>query len=402
MIDVGVVVLHVQAGSAPHHGLRGSPSVGARGRTAARRGRAVASGRIRAGVGRIRATRGGAEAEFPCNFALAGPRTKRAHSDAPRHTGGRRTEGRAMTLQAQFDPHMQLRALYQALLTNQDCFDEFKRLLQLLRLRSGDGRGAGGGRRGPAAPQRPHPQVGRRGLRRAERATDAPVARNHRGGAVQRLALSVERSQRLLTSGTHMQIQASLEHEHSRAGGRAVRGVRRGPRRAPGGVRSEPSSCPRSGTRAGHPVEPRVLARGHARSTGSPGRGDEPAQRHRPRRGAGSRAGRHRCVRHGSHRGRPGARYAGAHGRPRARPTRAGSRHRAHLRRPAVAGRRLRARPTRAAFAPSGASGRSSSRRGGRSWTPTRARPSASSAPASSPASRSRGSPAGTTGALAQ
>jgi hypothetical protein len=36
-----------------------------------------------------------------------------------------------MTLQANFDPHMQLRALYQALLTNQDCFDEFKRLLQL-------------------------------------------------------------------------------------------------------------------------------------------------------------------------------------------------------------------------------------------------------------------------------
>jgi hypothetical protein len=29
------------------------------------------------------------------------------------------------------DPHAQLRALYQALLSSQDCFDEFKRLLQL-------------------------------------------------------------------------------------------------------------------------------------------------------------------------------------------------------------------------------------------------------------------------------
>jgi hypothetical protein len=36
-----------------------------------------------------------------------------------------------MTLQATFDPHAQLRALYQALLSNQDSFDEFKRLLQL-------------------------------------------------------------------------------------------------------------------------------------------------------------------------------------------------------------------------------------------------------------------------------
>ena len=36
-----------------------------------------------------------------------------------------------MTLQANFDPHAQLRALYQALLSNQDCFDEFKRLLAL-------------------------------------------------------------------------------------------------------------------------------------------------------------------------------------------------------------------------------------------------------------------------------
>jgi hypothetical protein len=30
-----------------------------------------------------------------------------------------------------YDPHAQLRALYQALLSNQDSFDEFKRLLQL-------------------------------------------------------------------------------------------------------------------------------------------------------------------------------------------------------------------------------------------------------------------------------
>ena len=36
-----------------------------------------------------------------------------------------------MTLQANFDPHAQLRALYQALLSNQDCFDELKRLLAL-------------------------------------------------------------------------------------------------------------------------------------------------------------------------------------------------------------------------------------------------------------------------------
>jgi hypothetical protein len=36
-----------------------------------------------------------------------------------------------MAAPASFDPHAQLRALYQALLSNQDCFDEFKRLLQL-------------------------------------------------------------------------------------------------------------------------------------------------------------------------------------------------------------------------------------------------------------------------------
>ncbi len=36
-----------------------------------------------------------------------------------------------MTLQANYDPHAQLRALYQALLSNQESFDEFKRLLQL-------------------------------------------------------------------------------------------------------------------------------------------------------------------------------------------------------------------------------------------------------------------------------
>jgi hypothetical protein len=36
-----------------------------------------------------------------------------------------------MTLQATFDPHAQLRALYQALLSSQESFDEFKRLLQL-------------------------------------------------------------------------------------------------------------------------------------------------------------------------------------------------------------------------------------------------------------------------------
>jgi hypothetical protein len=36
-----------------------------------------------------------------------------------------------MTLQLSYDPHAQLRALYQALLSNQECFDEFKRLLAL-------------------------------------------------------------------------------------------------------------------------------------------------------------------------------------------------------------------------------------------------------------------------------
>jgi hypothetical protein len=36
-----------------------------------------------------------------------------------------------MSLQLNFDPHAQLRALYQALLANQERFDEFKRLLQL-------------------------------------------------------------------------------------------------------------------------------------------------------------------------------------------------------------------------------------------------------------------------------
>jgi hypothetical protein len=36
-----------------------------------------------------------------------------------------------MTIQMSHDPHSQLRALYQALLSNQESFDEFKRLLQL-------------------------------------------------------------------------------------------------------------------------------------------------------------------------------------------------------------------------------------------------------------------------------
>jgi hypothetical protein len=36
-----------------------------------------------------------------------------------------------MTLQAPSESHEQLRALYQALLSSQECFDEFKRLLQL-------------------------------------------------------------------------------------------------------------------------------------------------------------------------------------------------------------------------------------------------------------------------------
>jgi hypothetical protein len=36
-----------------------------------------------------------------------------------------------MSMQMSHDPHSQLRALYQALLSNQESFDEFKRLLQL-------------------------------------------------------------------------------------------------------------------------------------------------------------------------------------------------------------------------------------------------------------------------------
>jgi hypothetical protein len=36
-----------------------------------------------------------------------------------------------MTLQAHFESHEQLRALYHALLSSQECFDEFKHLLQL-------------------------------------------------------------------------------------------------------------------------------------------------------------------------------------------------------------------------------------------------------------------------------
>ena len=42
-----------------------------------------------------------------------------------------------MTLHAAYDPHAQLRALYQALLSNQESFDEFKRLLQLYELDPG-------------------------------------------------------------------------------------------------------------------------------------------------------------------------------------------------------------------------------------------------------------------------
>jgi hypothetical protein len=36
-----------------------------------------------------------------------------------------------MSAQVSHDPHAQLRALYQVLLSNQDCFDEFKRMLAL-------------------------------------------------------------------------------------------------------------------------------------------------------------------------------------------------------------------------------------------------------------------------------
>jgi hypothetical protein len=36
-----------------------------------------------------------------------------------------------MSAQVSYDPHAQLRALYQVLLSNQNCFDEFKRMLAL-------------------------------------------------------------------------------------------------------------------------------------------------------------------------------------------------------------------------------------------------------------------------------
>src|SRR4029077_6791427 len=49
----------------------------------------------------------------------------------PPATSGGTAGGSTMTLQTTFDPHAQLRALYQALLSDQECFDEFKRLLQL-------------------------------------------------------------------------------------------------------------------------------------------------------------------------------------------------------------------------------------------------------------------------------
>lgn len=39
-----------------------------------------------------------------------------------------------MAAQVTFDPHSQLRALYQALLSSQEYFDEFKRMLQLYTL----------------------------------------------------------------------------------------------------------------------------------------------------------------------------------------------------------------------------------------------------------------------------
>jgi hypothetical protein len=44
---------------------------------------------------------------------------------------GQDEEDDFMAAQASYDPHSQLRALYQALLSSQDYFDEFKRMLQL-------------------------------------------------------------------------------------------------------------------------------------------------------------------------------------------------------------------------------------------------------------------------------
>jgi hypothetical protein len=44
---------------------------------------------------------------------------------------GRDQEDANMSAQVSFDPHAQLRALYQVLLSSQDHFDEFKRILAL-------------------------------------------------------------------------------------------------------------------------------------------------------------------------------------------------------------------------------------------------------------------------------
>jgi hypothetical protein len=52
-------------------------------------------------------------------------------SATDRITGSLETGEKQMAAQATFDPHAQLRALYQALLSSQECFDEFKRMLQL-------------------------------------------------------------------------------------------------------------------------------------------------------------------------------------------------------------------------------------------------------------------------------
>ncbi len=63
------------------------------------------------------------------------------HFAGPLPRMGRAHTAHRMTLQApsETESHEQLRALYQALLFNQDCFDEFKRLLVLYELDAPEG-----------------------------------------------------------------------------------------------------------------------------------------------------------------------------------------------------------------------------------------------------------------------
>ena len=104
-----------------------------------------------------------------------------------------------MAAQVTYDPHSQLRALYQALLSSQDYFDEFKRMLQLYSFDplQVERRADRGGRHSPEA-ERSDPELGGRPVRRLERDADAAVACHRRRRAVQRVAVAVEGVERLL------------------------------------------------------------------------------------------------------------------------------------------------------------------------------------------------------------